>query len=85
MMQSEINIKIGKKPPYRYFSELKKQCEEQKPAYGGIINEKEMQGNFQDHCIPVNMETKDIEGYEDFLHQRRKLMSHKIRDYYFHL
>jgi len=85
MMQSEINIRIGKKPPSEYFTELKNQCASQNPLHGGIIVPHQMQDNFASHCIPMGMEVKDVKAYDDFLQERRKLMAHKIRDYYFRL
>ena len=85
MMQSEINIKIGKKPPSNYFTELQDQIHSGKPFYGGILEANALKENFENHCIPSGMETKDIQDYDDFLQERRKLMAHKIRDYYFRL
>lgn len=82
VMQSEINIQIGKKPPFKYFMDLRKQCETKEPIYGGIVDSAQMQENFKSHCLPPEMETKSIQDYNDFLSKRRLLMSHKIRDYY---
>jgi len=44
-----------------------------------------MQENFAMHCIPVGMEDKNIDHYDEFLQERRKLMAAKIRDYYWKL
>ena len=85
IMQSEINIKIGKKPPSQYFSELQTQIESGSPSYGGIVDSDTLKNNLVSHCIPSGMETKNIKDYDDFLQERRKLMSYKIRDYYFRL
>jgi hypothetical protein len=89
VMQSEINIQIGKKPPHEYFTTLKEQCktkeEEQyktKKLIGGIIDAEQMLENFRSHCLPPEMHKKSVQDYNDFLQQRRRLMSHKIRDYY---
>lgn len=85
MMQSEINIAIGDKAPSEYFTQLQEQCETQHPLYGGIVDSNYLKDNLRDHCIPVGMETKTIEDYGDFLQERRKMMAHKIRDYYVRL
>ncbi len=82
MMQSEINIAIKDRSPDQYFVTLQEQCKTQQPTYGGIIDQNELDKNFADHCLPNGMEVKNIEGYTEFLEARRKLMSHKIRDYY---
>lgn len=82
IMQSEINIKIGKKAPTDYFSALLEQCHTKVPQYGGIIDLDRLQANLAEHCIPSGMESKSLEDYDDFLQERRKLMALKIRDYY---
>jgi hypothetical protein len=85
MMQSEINIAIGDKSPSRYFSELLEQCNNGTGNYGAITDVEEMQENFAMHCIPVGIEDKNIDHYDEFLQERRKLMAAKIRDYYWQL
>jgi hypothetical protein len=85
MMQSEINIAIKDRSPDQYFVALQDQCKTQQPIYGGIIDQNELNKNLADHCLPDGMEVKNIEDYAEFLEARRKLMSHKIRDYYFKL
>ena len=85
MMQSEINIAIGDKSPSEYFLELLEQCNNGSVAYGAITDSKQMQENFAMHCIPEGMEGKNIDHYDEFLHERRKLMAAKIRDYYWQL
>jgi hypothetical protein len=34
------------------------------------------------NCIPDGMEIRELEHYEEFLEERRKLMSGRIRLYY---
>ena len=82
MMQSEINIAIKDRSPDQYFKSLQEQCKTQQAFYGGIVSRTELNKNFADHCLPDGMEVKNIEDYAEFLEARRKLMSHKIRDYY---
>ncbi|MBN2280815.1 MAG: DUF262 domain-containing protein [Candidatus Marinimicrobia bacterium] len=85
MMQSEINIAIKDNSPSEYFSEILEKSENGEQSYGGIRNIDEIKDNFRTHCIPDGMENKTIEHYEKFLLGRRKLMAHKIRDYYWKL
>jgi len=82
LMQSEINIAIGNKPPSIYFKELYKQCDQDTPKYGGIIESNQLKKNFKMHCIPDGIEEMDIKDYDNFLNARRKLMAHKIKKYY---
>lgn len=85
MMQSEINIQIGGKSPSKYFTQLQEQCDTGMSIYGGIVGLDQMKENFVSHCIPSGMESETVEDYDGFLQERRKLIAHKIRDYYFRL
>lgn len=82
MMQSEINIAVGDKAPSVYFTKLLKHCNDGKAAYGAITDPEQMKANFAMHCIPDGMENKDIEHYDEFLNERRKLMAMKMKKYY---
>ena len=44
VMQSEINIAIGDKPPATYFSQLWEQCRNGATRYGGIKDADQLQG-----------------------------------------
>jgi len=85
MMQSEINIAIGDKAPAEYFSKLLEHCNNGSTAFGAITDIDEMKENFQAHCVPDEMEDKNIEHYDEFLQERRKLMALKIKNYYWKL
>ena len=87
MMQSEINISIGDKSPADYFSKLLEYCRNgnEKAAYGAITDLNQIKDNFAMHCIPVGTENKNIDHYEEFLQERRKLMAKKIKNYYWKL
>jgi hypothetical protein len=80
--QTEVNIRIGKKAPKDYFKEVIKQCNGGKLKYGGITNEEDLYKNLKEHCVPKDIIEMDIEDYESFLVNRRKLMAKKIKDYY---
>jgi hypothetical protein len=84
-MQSEINIRIGNKAPNRYFDELLEQCNGGEARYGGIQDLQLLKRNLKMNCIPQGIFNMDIKDYEDFLMERRVLISNKIRDYYFSL
>lgn len=80
--QSEINIKVGKKTPKEYMTEVIKQTEGGKAKYGGIDTKEILSENLKQNCIPDGFETMEIADYERFLKERRKLMAMKIRKYY---
>jgi hypothetical protein len=82
MMQSEINIAIGDKSPKNYFSIIIENCKKGVTQYGAIVDSAELKSNFEMHCLPEGMEDKTIDDYNDFLSERRKLISNKIKNYY---
>jgi len=80
--QSEINIAIGQKPPQKYFGELAEQCSGGNKRYGNIVDAEELQKNLAAHCIPEGIEKMSVEDYPGFLATRRRLMAHKIKEYF---
>lgn len=84
-MQSEINIKIGNMAPQAYFGELHDQCNGGVAKYGAINNIANLIDNLKQNCIPETIFQMTLEDYEDFLMERRELMSQKVKDYYFSL
>lgn len=82
MMQSEINISVADRAPADYFSTLLEQCRTEQTEYGGITDLDVLRENLAAHCIPGNMEMSVNADYEDFLLERRRLISEKIRAYY---
>ena len=84
-MQSEINIKVGNKPPKEYFDLIKSQMIENNRLVSGISTEQELLDNLKMNCIPVELMEMTISDYQDFLSLRRKLMAAKMKEYYFGL
>ena len=81
-MQSEINIRVGNKPPKDYFEALRDQINRGALRYGGISSEEELMQNLHMNGIPPNVVDADIAYYSEFLENRRQLMTKKIKDYY---
>jgi hypothetical protein len=84
-MQSEINIKVGNKPPKNYFELINKQIKDDNKLVSGISNQTELLENLKSNCVPESIMNMEIEDYQEFLIQRRKLMAQKIKQYYFTL
>jgi len=85
LTQTEINIAIGDQAPKQYFQQIREQVNGGKKKYGGISDPKELNANFRSNCIPVGADGVPDEDYESFLEARRKLMSGKLKEYYFSL
>lgn len=81
-IQSETNIKIGKKAPIDYFAEIKEQCNGGELKYGGIADMSDLMKNMQENCIPTSIFDMTFDNYQDFITERRTLISLKIREYY---
>ncbi len=84
-MQSEINIKVGKKAPKKYFELVNSQMQNGNGQISGIASQQELQQNLAMHCIPADITQMEVDDYNDFLLQRRKLMAAKLKEYYFSL
>jgi len=84
-MQSEINIKVGNKPPVNYFELINAQISDASNLVSGISTHQELLENLKANCVPPEIMQMSIEDYPEFLTLRRKLMAAKMRDYYFSL
>ena len=84
-MQSEINIKVGNKPPKDYFGLINKQIDDDNKLVSGISSQNELLENLRANCVPTEIMDMDIDDYSEFLILRRKLMAQKIKQYYFTL
>ena len=83
MTQSEINIRIKDDAPKVYMADVLKQIQTKQSDIGGILTEEALKASFKETCIPDDFINYDINDYHGFLQKRRKLMSYKIRDYYY--
>jgi len=81
-MQSEINIKVGNKPPKDYFEIVKTQMFINQQQVSGISTEQQLLDNLKMNCVPPEIQQMNIDDYNDFLTLRRKLMATKIKEYY---
>jgi hypothetical protein len=80
--QSEINIAIGAKAPEIYFAELAEQCAGGSKKYGGITDRNDLLANLSMNCIPKAMLDGEVNDFRDFLEERKKLMSLKIKSWF---
>lgn len=81
-MQSEINIKVGNKPPKDYFEIIATQMKDNNKQVSGLSTHQELLDNLQMNAVPKDIMQMNIDNYNDFLTARRKLMATKIKEYY---
>jgi hypothetical protein len=77
-----INIAIGAKAPSVYMRELLEQCGGGARKYGGITDLEQLKQNFAQHAIPERLLFDGEGSYDEFLRDRRELMSTKVRQYF---
>ena len=81
-MQSEINIKVGNKPPKEYFEVITNQMQNNNKLVSGLSTHQELLDNLRMNAVPPEIMQMSIDDYNDFLTCRRKLMALKLKQYY---
>jgi len=84
-LDTQINIAISDDAPNSYFSRVKKQCITKEIELGNINDINLLQQNLAENSIPENIFDMTVDNYDTFLIERRKLMSNKIKEYYYSL
>ena len=85
-VQSEINIKIGKKAPADYLGYVvNQQCNGGECKYGGITHLTDLENNMKENCIPAGVTNMTLNDYPTFLAERRALIAKRLKEYYFAL
>ena len=80
--QSEINIAIGDKTPDSYFGQIANQANGGSKSFGGITNLDQLRENFEQNCLPTCLLNGEVPEYDDFLVERRRLMSLRIKKWF---
>lgn len=65
-----------------YFNHLLDQCNGGSYKYGGIIEMDDLRLNMKENCIPESIFEMTHENFQEFVEERRILISNKIRHYY---
>lgn len=81
LTEQTTNIKIGKRAPGIYMGDLLDDFS----LFGSLKDYDELLANLDESCIPEIFWDYSYETYDDYLNERRKLMSRYIKDYYYSL
>lgn len=85
-MEKSTNIQIGNMKPSEYMSIVLEQVQrgklDDKHPIGKITDPAVLKENLKQNCIPTGFETLSIEDYDQYLLNRRRLMTAKINKYY---
>ena len=80
--QSEIITAIGDSPPGTYFIELMEQVNGGERRYGGTWEPDSLRESLVENCLPERLIDGGSPDYGDFLAERRRLMSLKIKAWF---
>lgn len=81
-LDTQVNKAISDDAPTVYFGKVKRQCETKLIELGNIADATLLAANLAENCIPEDTDTMDVSAYDDFLHERRKMMAALIERYY---
>ena len=81
-LDTQTNISVGDRAPNEYFKIVFEQTENKDLKYGNISDINVLREKLRTNCIPEDIISMNINNYEDFLLERRKLMAKKIQKYY---
>ena len=82
LMQQEINIRIGCKAPVDYMGSLMEGIQKGEMRLGAITSQEELSANLEENAIPEILIDGQLENFNEFLSQRRQMMSKLIERYY---
>ena len=82
LLDTGVNISIGKNAPHEYFSAALAQCDTGTIKAGTITDTEDFWANLKTNCIPSEVVSMSAKDYSAFLQKRRAMMAAKIRDYY---
>ncbi|MGO4928042.1 DUF262 domain-containing protein [Aerococcaceae bacterium DSM 109653] len=80
--EQPINIRISNHAPKEYLGRIMEQIKSGQLELGEIQSIQKLEQNFKENAIPLNLIGMDIASYNDFLNDRRQLMSEVVRLYY---
>ena len=81
-LDTQVNKAISDDAPCRYFGVILKQCKTRDVQIGNITDENELAANLAENAIPGEVVYMDVNDYDRFLSERRKMMAAMIEKYY---
>ena len=81
-LDTQVNKAISDDAPCKYFGVILEQCRTKYVQIGNITDENELTANLAENAIPSDVVKMDVNDYERFLVERRKLMASMIEKYY---
>lgn len=82
VLETPINIRIGKLPPHAYMARVNQQVDGGVPDLGEIVVSEDLARNLVENAVPASLAAGDVSDYRVFLERRRTQMALAIRDFY---
>lgn len=80
--EQSVNLLIKAQPPVEYMEKVSNQIESKDISLGEITDQQDLAKNLKMNAIPNSLNTMDVEDYDNFLVERRRLMADKIKEYF---
>lgn len=81
-LDTQVNKAVSDDAPNVYFGTILNQCKTKEVLIGNITDEDELFANLAENAIPKEVVNMSVENYDEFLVERRNLMSQIIKKYY---
>lgn len=81
-LDTQVNKAISDDAPCEYFGVILEQCKTKDVQIGNITDENELAANLAENAIPSEVVHMDVNDYDSFLVERRKMMAAMIEKYY---
>ena len=82
LLDTQVNKAISDDAPNKYFGVILEQCKTKNIQIGNISDEDDLKINLSENAIPGEVIHMDVNDYDSFLIERRKLMAAMIEKYY---
>ena len=84
-LDTQVNKAIKDNAPAVYFQTIMNQFDSKIAEIGNIMDIDALNDNIAENALPPEIINMTVNDYDDFLSQRRHLMSRMIEEYYKHL
>lgn len=81
-LDTQVNKAISDDAPCEYFGVILEQCKTKVVQIGNITDENELAANLAENAISSEVVHMDVNDYDSFLRERRKMMAAMIEKYY---
>lgn len=82
ILDTQVNKAVSDDAPNVYFGKVLVQCKNGNIAFGNIASVEALKKNLEENAVPENVVNMTVDDYDEFLRERRILMSKMVERYY---